>query len=64
MIARRFARSCTTSRKQTACLVSNACGHLLPGGRFAFNVFHPSLEYMARHAGALAGVWRWVGTYH
>jgi SAM-dependent methyltransferase len=37
--------------------------HLLPGGRFAFNVFHPSLEYMAQHSGALAGVWRWVGTY-
>ena len=37
--------------------------HLRPGGRFAFNVFHPSLEFMAQHAGALAGVWRWVGTY-
>jgi ubiquinone/menaquinone biosynthesis C-methylase UbiE len=37
--------------------------HLLPDGRFAFNVFHPSLEYMAQHSGALAGVWRWVGTY-
>ncbi len=37
--------------------------HLHPGGRFAFNVFHPSLEYMAQHAGALAGVWRWSGTF-
>jgi SAM-dependent methyltransferase len=36
--------------------------HLRPGGRFAFNVFHPSLEFMAQHAGALAGVWRWTGT--
>jgi SAM-dependent methyltransferase len=36
--------------------------HLRPGGRFAFNVFHPSLEYMAQHAGALAGVWRWAST--
>jgi len=37
--------------------------HLRPDGHFAFNVFHPSLEYMAQHAGPLAGVWRWVGTY-
>ena len=37
--------------------------HLRPGGRFAFNVFHPSLEYMAHHAGPLAGVWRWTGTF-
>lgn len=37
--------------------------HLRPGGRFAFNVFHPSLEYMAQNSGALAGTWRWVGTY-
>ena len=37
--------------------------HLTPGGRFAFNVFHPSLEYMAQHAGALTGVWRAVGTF-
>ncbi len=36
--------------------------HLRPGGRLAFNVFHPSLEYMAQHAGPLAGVWRWAGT--
>jgi cyclopropane fatty-acyl-phospholipid synthase-like methyltransferase len=37
--------------------------HLRPGGRVAFNVFHPSLEYMAQHAGPLAGVWRWIGNY-
>ena len=36
--------------------------HLRPDGCFAFNVFHPSLEFMAQHAGALAGVWRWVST--
>lgn len=37
--------------------------HLRPGGRFAFNVFHPSLEFMAQHAGALAGVWRHIGIF-
>jgi len=37
--------------------------HLRPGGRFAFNVFHPSLEFMAQHAGAQAGTWRWEGTF-
>jgi len=36
--------------------------HLRPEGRFAFNVFHPSLEFMAHHAGPLAGVWRLTGT--
>jgi hypothetical protein len=28
----------------------------------AFNVFHPSLEYMAANAGAHTGVWRWRKT--
>jgi len=37
--------------------------HLRPGGRFAFNVFHPSLEFMSHHAGALEGVWRRSGTF-
>ena len=37
--------------------------HLREGGRFAFNVFHPSIEVMARHVGPLTGVWRWVGTF-
>jgi SAM-dependent methyltransferase len=37
--------------------------HMRPGGHFAFNVFHPALEYMAQHSGPLAGVWRWVGTF-
>jgi SAM-dependent methyltransferase len=36
--------------------------HLLPGGHFAFNLFHPSLYYMAQAAGALEGVWRCVST--
>jgi SAM-dependent methyltransferase len=51
-----------TEEDQLACLRC-AREHLRPGGRIAFNVFHPSLEYMAQHAGALAGVWRWTGTY-
>ena len=33
------------------------------GAGFAFNVFHPSLEVMARHVGPLEGVWRWLGTF-
>jgi SAM-dependent methyltransferase len=37
--------------------------HLRPGGRFAFNVFHPSLGYMGQNSGALEGVWRWRGTF-
>ena len=37
--------------------------HLRPGGRLAFNVYHPSLLYMSRHAGSLEGVWRWVGNF-
>lgn len=37
--------------------------HLRPGGRFAFNVFHPSLEFMSQNSGGLAGVWRWGGTF-
>ena len=37
--------------------------HLRAGGQFAFNVFHPSLEVMARHVGPLEGVWRWLATF-
>jgi SAM-dependent methyltransferase len=37
--------------------------HLRPGGELAFNVFHPSLEYMAAHTGSQAGTWRWGGTH-
>lgn len=51
----------TTEAEQMACL-ERVREHLQPGGRFAFNVFHPSLDYMAQHAGALAGVWRWTST--
>lgn len=51
-----------TEDDQRACL-ARVREHLRPGGCFAFNVFHPSLEYMARHTGALAGVWRWAGTF-
>jgi SAM-dependent methyltransferase len=51
-----------TDEDRLACL-NRIHHHLRPGGRFAFNVFHPSLEYMAQHAGPLAGVWRWVGNY-
>jgi SAM-dependent methyltransferase len=51
-----------TEHDQLACL-DRVREHLRPGGCFAFNVFHPSLEYMARHTGALEGIWRWVGTF-
>ena len=51
-----------TESDQLACL-SRVQQHLKPGGRFAFNVFHPSLTFMAQHAGALAGTWRWKGTH-
>jgi SAM-dependent methyltransferase len=51
-----------TESDRVACL-QRVRQHLRPGGRFAFNVFHPSLEYMAQHVGPLAGVWRWAGTY-
>jgi SAM-dependent methyltransferase len=45
-------------------LASLKCAHdhLKPGGDLAFNVFHPSLEYMSAHAGRQAGTWRWSGT--
>ena len=51
-----------TNEDQKACLQA-VYEHLRPGGRFAFNVFHPSLQYMSNHSGALAGVWRWAGEY-
>ncbi|HEU4890976.1 MAG TPA: class I SAM-dependent methyltransferase [Vicinamibacterales bacterium] len=51
-----------TEQDQLACL-NQIREHLAPRGRFAFNVFHPSLEIMAHHVGAMAGVWRWVGTF-
>jgi SAM-dependent methyltransferase len=49
-----------TEADRAACL-SRVRQHLLPGGHFAFNVFHPSLEFMAKNAGPLEGVWRWTG---
>jgi ubiquinone/menaquinone biosynthesis C-methylase UbiE len=51
-----------TEADRLACL-ARVRQHLRPAGRFAFNVFHPSLTFMAQHAGALAGVWRWRGTH-
>ena len=42
-----------TADDQLACLQC-VREHLVPGGRLAFNVFHPSLEFMAQHAGPLA----------
>ena len=51
-----------TEQDQLACL-DRVREHLRPGGCFAFNIFHPSLEFMAHHAGALAGVWRSGGTF-
>jgi SAM-dependent methyltransferase len=51
-----------TEDDQLACL-ARVREHLRPGGCFAFNIFHPSLEFMAHHAGAFEGVWRWVGTW-
>ncbi|MFN7984372.1 MAG: methyltransferase domain-containing protein [Vicinamibacterales bacterium] len=51
-----------TEADQLACL---RCvrRHLAPGGTLAFNVFHPSLEFMSRNAGTLANVWRHVTTH-
>lgn len=51
-----------TESDQLACL-ARVRQHLRPSGRFAFNVFHPSLTFMAQHTGPLAGVWRWGGTH-
>jgi SAM-dependent methyltransferase len=51
-----------TESDQRACL-ARVRQHLEPGGTLAFNVFHPSLEFMARNAGTLAGVWRLAATH-
>ena len=50
-----------TEADRVACL-ARVRQHLRPSGRFAFNVFHPSLTFMSQHAGTSAGVWRWTGT--
>lgn len=47
----------TSADDQLACL-RRVREHLQPRGSFAFNVFHPSLQYMAQNWGALGGVWR------
>jgi len=46
-----------TEADQLACL-TRVRHHLQPAGAFSFNVFHPSLEFMAKHAGPLTSVWR------
>jgi len=46
-----------TDADQLACL-RQVRRHLRPGGRLAFNVFHPSLESMAKHVGPLSNTWR------
>lgn len=50
-----------TRHDQLAAL-KRAHSHVRSGGALALNVFHPSLEFMAANAGALAGVWRWRAT--
>jgi SAM-dependent methyltransferase len=42
--------------------LKGAHNHLKAGGELAFNVFHPSLEFMSAHSGRQAGTWRWSGT--
>lgn len=51
-----------TPEDQRACLRC-VYDHLEPGGTLAFDVFHPSLEYMAQHTGVLRGVVRWSASY-
>jgi SAM-dependent methyltransferase len=53
---RAFLHNLTTGDQLAALRCAHA--HLKVGGELAFNVFHPSLEYMAANAGAYAGVWR------
>ena len=50
------------TRDDQLAALKRAHSHLRSGGSLALNVFHPSLEYMAANAGALAGVWRWRAT--
>lgn len=50
------------TREDQIASLRGAHAHLRSGGELALNVFHPSLEYMAAHAGAYAGVWRWLKT--
>lgn len=50
------------TREDQLAALRGAQAHLRSGGELALNVFHPSLEYMAAHAGAYARVWRWSKT--
>jgi SAM-dependent methyltransferase len=48
-----------TIEDQIACLL--CCRkHLAPGGELVFNVFHPSLAFMAANVDANDAVWRWI----
>jgi SAM-dependent methyltransferase len=51
-----------TPDDQLACLRS-VHGQLRSGGRLAFNVFHPSLEFMSRHVGPFENTWRLMATF-
>jgi SAM-dependent methyltransferase len=51
-----------SDQDQIACL-ARVRAHLRPGGAFALNVFHPSLEYMSANAGPLTSVWRARGVF-
>lgn len=52
---------CNRTRDEQISCLRSAREHLLPGGIFAMNVFHPSLAYMSRNHGPLEGVWRYLG---
>ena len=51
-----------TEQDQLACL-TRVREHLRADGAFAFNTFHPSLEFMSQNAGALTSVWRARGVF-
>jgi SAM-dependent methyltransferase len=51
-----------TEQEQEACC-ARVFAHLRPGGKFALNVFHPSLTVMAQHVGHFKGVWRFNGEW-
>lgn len=50
------------TRDDQIATLRRAHAHLQDGGELALNMFHPSLEFMARNAGAQTGVWRWSQT--
>src|SRR5690606_5124451 len=45
-----------TRADQLACL-ERCRAHLAPSGMLAFNLFHPSLRFMANNHDAFAGLW-------